>query len=147
MTWTYDNFDLSTTSDTGRLNSVRLLIGDTDTTDQLVQDEEIIFALGENNDDVYLASSWLCRVISAKFARLVDTQLDGVLEAKYGQRAKQYALLAVQMESLGRKSSGRALGVSAGGISKTVMEAVDADPDRPVPAFRMGQFDNPDTSE
>ena len=34
MAWTYDETDLVTTTSSGRLNVVRLLIGDTDTNDQ-----------------------------------------------------------------------------------------------------------------
>ena len=41
MAWSYDATDLGTGTASGRLNSVRLLVGDTDTTDQQVQNEEI----------------------------------------------------------------------------------------------------------
>jgi hypothetical protein len=37
MAWSYDETDLGTTTASGRLNSVRLLLGDTDTNDQQVQ--------------------------------------------------------------------------------------------------------------
>ena len=39
MAWTYDETDLDKTTTSGRLNVVRLLIGDTDTNDQLVKNE------------------------------------------------------------------------------------------------------------
>ena len=35
MAWSYEETDLTTDTDTGRLNSVRLLVGDTDELDQL----------------------------------------------------------------------------------------------------------------
>jgi len=54
--WSYSVTDLNTTTASGRLNSVRLLVGDTDTSDQLVQDEEINFALAQANDNVYYAA-------------------------------------------------------------------------------------------
>lgn len=116
MSWSYDPTLLNTTSASGRLNSVRLLVGDTDTTDQLVQNEEIVFALSQSGDNVYTAAAWVCRVIAAKFSRLVDTELSGALSASYSDKAKHYQLLAVQVETLGKKYSGRALGVSAGGL-------------------------------
>ena len=45
MAWTYDETDLDKTTTSGRLNVVRLLIGDTDTNDQLVKNEEIIYVI------------------------------------------------------------------------------------------------------
>ena len=47
MAWSYDPTDLNTTTASGRLNTVRLLVGDTDTTDQQVQNEEVTFSLTE----------------------------------------------------------------------------------------------------
>ena len=37
MSWSYDATNLTTNTDAGRLNSVRLLLGDTDTSDQQLQ--------------------------------------------------------------------------------------------------------------
>lgn len=147
MAWSYNSSDLNTTATSGRLNSVRLLIGDTDTNDQLTQDEEIFFALTQNGNNVYYAAAWACRIISAKFSRLVDTQLDGALQASYSDRSKQYTLLATQMEALGKRVSGRALGVSAGGISQAAMGVVEANTDRVAPQFTVDQFDNPEAGD
>ena len=41
MAWSYDPTDLDTTTASGRLNTVRLLVGDTDTLDQQKENEEI----------------------------------------------------------------------------------------------------------
>jgi hypothetical protein len=147
MAWSYNSSDLNTTAASGRLNSVRLLIGDTDTNDQLTQDEEIFFALAQNGNNVYYAAAWACRIVSAKFSRLVDTQLDGALQASYSDRSKQYTLLATQMEALGKRVSGRALGVSAGGISQAAMGVANANDDRVAPQFAVNQFDNPEAGE
>lgn len=142
MSWSYSATDLNTTTSSGRLNSVRLLVGDTDTTDQLVQNEEITFALAQVGDNIYYAGSWVCRVIAAKFSRMVNTQLDGALSADYSDRAKQFQQLATQIEAQGKKTSGKALGVFGGGISVADMFVVSQDPDRVPPAFTIGQFDN-----
>jgi hypothetical protein len=142
MAWSYSASDLNTTTASGRLNSVRLLVGDTDTSDQLVQNEEITFALGQANDNIYYAAAWVCRSIAAKFSRMVDTQLDGALQASYSDRAKQYQQLAVQVENQGKKTSGKSLGVFAGGISNAGMAVANEDPDRVKPAFSINQFDN-----
>lgn len=147
MSWSYDVSDLNTTTSSGRLNSVRLLVGDTDTSDQLVQNEEIVFALSQANDNVYYAAGWTCRVIAAKFSRMVDTQLDGALQASYSDRAKQYQQLASQVEAQGKKTSGKSLGAFGGGISVSDVSVVNSDTDRIKPAFSIGQFDNVEAGE
>lgn len=144
MSWSYTPSDLNTTTASGRLNTVRLLVGDTDSTDELVQNEEILFALSQTGDNVYYAAVWICRAVAAKFSRLVTTNLDGALSANYSDRAKQYNQLAIQIEAQGKKTSGKALGVSAGGISVAAMGVANSDPDRVKPAFGVNQFDNPE---
>jgi len=96
MSWSYDPNNLSTTTSSGRLNTVRLIVGDTETTDQLIQNEEIAFSLSQSNDNVYYAASLVCRLIAAKFSRLVDTSLDNAISAKYSTRAKQYQQLGLR---------------------------------------------------
>jgi len=141
--WTYDPTDLGTDTVSGRLNSVRLLVGDTDTSDQQLQNSEIEFALTQNTDNVYNAASWLCGILVAKYSRMVDTQLDGALEGKYSNRVAQYGKLAVQLAEMGRRSGGLSLGVSGGGISISAMESAASNTDRPKSRFYVGQFDNP----
>ena len=142
MSWSYSPSDLNTTTASGRLNSVRLLVGDTDSADQLVQNEEIMFGLSQANNNVYYAAAWVCRTVAAKFSRMVDTTLDGALSGKYSTRAKQFQQLATQIEAQGKKTSGKALGVFAGGISSSAMGVANADPDRVMPEFGVDQFDN-----
>ena len=77
MSWSYDPTDLDTTTASGRLNTVRLLVGDTDTIDQQVQDEEVTFALSENGNNVYYSGAWIARAIASKYSRQVTTQLSG----------------------------------------------------------------------
>ena len=90
MAWSYDPTDLDTTTASGRLNTVRLLVGDTDTVDQQAQNEEITFALSENGNNVYYSGAWVARLISAKYSRQVTTQLSGALSADYSDLARQY---------------------------------------------------------
>lgn len=142
MAWSYDPSNLSTTTDAGRLNIVRLLIGDTITADQQMQDAEITFSLAQNGDSTYMAASWACRTLASKFARMVTTQLDGALSANYSDLMAHYQQLADTLEYQG-KTSGAALGVLAGGITKTSVEAARADTNRIENAFRMDQFKNP----
>jgi glycerate-2-kinase len=142
MAWSYDPTDLDNTTASGRLNIVRLLVGDTDTVDQQVQNEEITFGLSENNNNIYLSASWIARAISSKYSRLVTTSLDGALSADYSDLAKQYQTLADQLEYQG-KTNGASVGILAGGITKTQVEGVRANTNRIEGSFRRDRFKNP----
>lgn len=146
MSWSYDPTDLDTSTASGRLNTSRLLVGDTDTLDQQVQNEEITFALSENGDNVYFAASWLARVIASKYSRQVTTQLDGALSANYSDLAKQYMMLSDSLEYQG-KTSGASIGVMAGGITKSGITAVRANTNRIEGSFRRDRFRNPPSYE
>lgn len=142
MAWSYDETDLGTTTASGRLNSVRLLLGDTDTNDQQVQNEEINFGLAQTNNNVYFAAAWCARVVAAKYSRQINTSLDGALSADYTDLAKQYTTLAESLEYQGKKA-GAVVGIKAGGISKTAVDVVRANTDRIMPSFRRDRFRNP----
>ena len=143
MAWTYDATNLDKSTSTGRLNVVRLLVGDTDTNDQLVKNEEITFALSESNNNVYFAGSWAASTIAAQFARKVTTKLDGALSAEYSDLARQYKALSADLREQGQKYSMSSGSLRAGGISTAAVKAAQALTDRPDPAFSKGQFDNP----
>ena len=69
MAWSYDPTDLDTTTASGRLNTVRLLVGDTETLDQQTQNEEIVFSLSENGNNTYYSAAWIARAIASKYSR------------------------------------------------------------------------------
>ena len=140
--WSYDPTNLDTGTVAGRLNATRLLVGDTQTLDQQVQDEEVTFALSQNNNNIYFAGGWVARVISSKYSRKVNTELSGALKADYSDLASQYSTLADSLEYQG-KTSGAVIGVLAGGITVARTAAVRANTNRVKPAFRKGQFNNP----
>lgn len=144
MTWSYDETSLGTSTAAERKNAVRLLVGDTNTSDQQVQDEEITFALSQTGDNIYFAASWVAGVIASLYSRKVDTDIDGDLSAKYSDLAKQYRILSVDLRQKAQKYSGNSLGVYAGGISITEINAVRDNTDRPTPFARMDRFTNPE---
>ena len=133
MSWSYDPTDLNTTTASGRLNSVRLLVGDTDTLDQQKAHEEITFALAETGNNVYYAGAWTARAIASKYSRQVNTEISGALKADYSDLAAQYKTLADSLEYQG-KTSGASVGVLAG---------VRADTNRIEGSFRRDRFKNP----
>jgi len=142
MSWSYDPSDLDTTTVSGRLNTVRLLVGDTITSDQQVQNEEILFSLSEKLDNVYEAAAWISRTIASKYARLVDTTIDGSLSSKYSDLRSQYSSLAENLDSQARKNT-NVLGVVAGGVRISEVVNVRQDTDRIPSSFTMDQFKNP----
>lgn len=136
MTWTYTN------PATSARDAVRFLLGDTDTTDQRVSDEEIAFALAQTGNSTYGAAALCARALAGKYATLVDTTVETV-STKYSQLRDAFSKLATQLEAQGKRYTG-ALGIpAAGGISITDMESAREDTDRVPTAFNMGQFDNP----
>ena len=139
--FTYDIDDLGTTTASGRRNSVRFLVGDTDVLDVQAKDEEIAFALAQSSDNIYEAAAFVCRTIAAKYSRRVDTDLDGALSASYSDLYAHYISLADSLEAEAKKQNG--LGVKAGGISKAAISVVRQDTDRVAPSFRRDRFRNP----
>jgi hypothetical protein len=142
MAFTYDDADLNTNTPSGRLNSTRLLLGDTNPLEPQVQDAEVVFSLSQNADGVYLSAAWLARVVAMKYAREVDLDLDGVLSVSNSQASKAYSDLAKELEYQA-KVVGSRLGVYAGGMTKTSISGVRADTNRIEPSFRRDQFRNP----
>ncbi len=142
MAWSYDATNLGTANAAERINSVRLLVGDTDTNDQQVQNEEITFALNQTNDNVYYAAAWAARTIAAQYSRRVTQNLSGALSADYSDLQDHYTSLAETLEHQGKKS-GAVLGIKAGGISIATVDNVRQNTDRVPPSFRRDRFKNP----
>lgn len=140
MTWFYGNSP-STSTDDGRRDSVRVLIGDTDSSDQQITDEEILFALTENSKNVYFAAAQSARMIASKYARLVNVEFEGV-STDYHQRQDHYQKLALVLDQ-DAKSKGGALGSPvAGGIRVDQVEGAQEDSSRVHSSFKKGQFDH-----
>lgn len=149
MAWSYDPNNLDNTTAEGRKNTVRLLIGDTDTNDQQLQDEEINYSLSLNNDDIYSSAIWSCRNIAAIYARRVTTEVDGALKAEYSSLKKHYESLAKTIDET-KKSLAPTLGSYFGGTTEAQKVALFESPTRNKPSFYVGQWDyyNPyDTEE
>lgn len=135
MSWSYSGDPSS--SD---LDAVRFLVQDTDTTDQLVQDEEITWALTQGGG-IYSAAALVAGTIAAQFARAADKETVGKVSVSYTKRAEYYFKLE---DDLKKKAATQDLPLPyAGGISVSDMETVVSNEDRVKPNFRIGQTDNP----
>lgn len=133
MTWTYTNDPSSV-----QLDELRLLIGDIDSADPQLTDEELNYLLSSEGS-VRPAAMEAVRLLLAYYARLVDKSV-GDLRLSYSQRKDQYEGLLAQLQY---QTALRTAGPLIGGISKGRKETVDANPDRVAPAFRRDQFDHP----
>lgn len=134
MTWTYGGDPSANSRD-----AVRFLIGDTDTTDQQISDEEIAYLLSTEGSDVNRAAARAVRSIMAKYARLVDKSV-GDLRVSYSQRLAAYKELASELEDRATRRAGAA--VFAGGISQSQKDTIYEDSDRVGPYFYREQFDD-----
>lgn len=142
MSWSYDPTDLDNNTSTGRINSVRFLVGDTDISDQQVSNEEITFSLDIAGDNIYGAASIVANALASKYSRLVDVELDGALKESLSQLSKNYFNLSIKLKDEGKKS-GSSFGVVAGGILITKMNINNLKTNRVKPAFYKDQFKNP----
>lgn len=135
MAWTYTGDPADSPRD-----AVRFYVGDTNFNDQLLQDEEIAFALTHSADPL-AAAARCARALASKFSSLVDEKFE-TIDNKFSQRAKAFHALAGRLERDVKRYGG--LGTPlAGGISIAAVDAARMDLDRPQSAFREGQFSIP----
>lgn len=128
---------------TDLIRKVRFLIGDLDSDDYEVSDENVVFSLEESGNDVYLAASICARAISSKYIGFGKVTFDGVSTDK-SEVYKAFNELARRLEKQSKKYGSSSLGLPiAGGISISDIDSVNENTDRPRPAFNVGQFRNP----
>jgi hypothetical protein len=131
------------TGTSAAINNVRFLIGDTDSTDYAITNDNILFALAQASNDVYLAASICARALAAKYANLVDTRFESV-SSNYSQLQDNYNQLAMRLERQSKKFAANGLGIPlAGGISISEIDSVESDTDRVPSKFRRDQYANP----
>ncbi|KKK55652.1 hypothetical protein LCGC14_3072400 [marine sediment metagenome] len=131
MSFTYDGDPAA--SD---LEAVRFEIGDTDSTDQLMQDAEIEYTIDEE-ETIFGAAARCCETLSRKFAREADRQL-GTLSVALSDKSTAFKELAeiIRAKEVG---SGK---VYTGGISKAEKDVDIADTDLVQPTFVKGSMNN-----
>jgi hypothetical protein len=134
VTWTYDA--TSTGFSGSQVNRVRLEIGDTMSTDPLLENEEITYAGTLEGSDLSV-SARCCEFIVAKFSRKADME-EGKLSIKLSQRAASYQKKADEL----RMRDSTTAAPYAGGISIADKESTNADTDRVAPSFFRGMMDN-----
>lgn len=135
MTFTYSSTSIAT-----NLAKVRLQIGDTDSNDPLLTDEEINYVLGRYAD-VDRATYECAKVILAgpKVARAVDRNGTG-FSASRSQRFQHLKDIVTQWG----KASKLSAGLSFTGASASTKTSLESDTDYQPAAFERGLHDNND---
>ena len=119
-------------------DAVRFLIGDTDTCEQLLQDGEITYLLGQYNNTPLNAAVRACEAVMVKFARLVDESV-GSVRMSYSQRLKSYQTIQTMLRN---RLATEDAAPFAGGISIAQEQVTDANADRVRPAFTRNMMKN-----
>jgi hypothetical protein len=97
LTWSYTGNPASSSKD-----AVRFLIGDTDTSDQLLSNEEIDYTITQSGS-IYQAAHDSAYAIASTFARMASSKSVGDLSLSYNDRATTYYQVADRMLQLQAK--------------------------------------------
>lgn len=130
MTWTYDP-TLATDRD-----KIRTLIGDTNTADQLLTDEQIAYMLAQT-PQVDLAAAECCDLILAKLARDIDRSNIG-MSSQRSQKVQHYQDLAQRL----RAKAGTLSQTYVGGLSLAEKDELNDDADYVPMPFAVGRDEN-----
>lgn len=133
MSWSFDD-TLSTDRDL-----VRILIGDTNTNDQLMSNESIdkVLTLQTN---VNLAAARCCEMIAAKYARQVNTT-NMSLSVQAADRYAHYIELATTLRDQDVSEAIQYATIKPGGLTISEKNTLDADTDARQPSFSIGMDD------
>lgn len=138
MTWTYSDPSASDK------DAVRLLIGDTDTDDQQLSDEEIEYLLTQYTN-VYRAASLAAKTLAAKYSRQVGSSIE-TLRVFAADRYKQYMDLSGKLNTEYKRQGAGGLGTPiVTGVSQSDIALVESDEDRVKSAFKKEMFDIQET--
>lgn len=125
-------------------DTVRLLIGDTNTTSAMFQDEEINAVLAIQTN-VMLAAALMADSAAGKYSRSVSFSVEG-LSIQNSQKAEGYRKLAESLRAQAASGNGiGGVGINTiggtpfvGGISKDEMHTQESDTDRVDSMFGVG---------
>jgi hypothetical protein len=122
---------------------VRILIGDTDDSNQLLDDDQVALLTASFSSST-LAAAACADALAAKFSRSVTFSVEG-LSIQNSQKAANYRALAQRLRAQAVLNDPGALGASVLGVSKGEMDAVDDNTDRTPSRFKVGMSDYPGT--
>ena len=120
------------------LYTVRRLIGDVRQSDQLLTDQEILWAISEYSNE-WLAAAECARNIYAGFSVQIDL-VQGELKTNYSNRARAFKILAIDLETRGMSRGGVTAYVGGTSVTDKISNALDTD--RVPPSFVIAWADN-----
>lgn len=141
MAWTYGGDPASNARD-----AIRFLIGDTDTTDQLLNDDEIAWVNNEVTGSdtattgLYDVSYRCCLIVASKFSRMADKSV-GDLRVDMSQKAKGYRDQASELKELAARE-GLVPTPYLGGMTISDKDIDRDNSDMVQPLFWQRQFDD-----
>lgn len=133
MGWSYSYNPQNSAKD-----QVRFLVGDTDESDPLLDDREILYLLAQYNNAPINAAIRACEAIMGKFARMVNEQVGGV-KIDFTERIKSMDYLK---RALIQRIATEDIQPYAGGISISDMIQVAQNTDRPCPPMTLHEMEN-----
>lgn len=136
MTWSYSGDPANS-----ELDQVRFLVNDTDRDDQLLQDEEIDWAISQQST-VTLAAALCLRALANRFSRMVTRKI-GDLWVSCSDMAPAFAARAEELDPGGATSAVPLALPSFGGLSHDEKDTLDSDTDAVQPSFSRGMNDYP----
>ena len=145
MAWTYGGDPSANARD-----AIRFLIGDTDTNDQLLNDDEIAWVNNEVTGSdtattgMYDASYRCCLIIASKFSRMADKAV-GDLRVDMSQKAKGYREQAAELKELAARE-GLVPTPYLGGMTISDKDIDRDNSDMVEPSFWQTQFDDKGTT-
>lgn len=125
------------------IDLVRLMVGDTDESNQLFTDDQIT-ALTASYSSPSLAAAAVADGLAAKYSRSVTFSVSG-LTIQNSQKSANYRLLAQRLRANAILTDDGGLGASVLGVSKSDMETNDENLDRTPSRFKVGMSDYPGT--
>lgn len=134
MTWSYTGLPGSRSID-----MVRLLIGDTQETEQQLSDEEIQVCI-DNTSSNYFAAAQACLILQAKYAKDIGSTIESI-RIFAGDRQEHYRKLADSLLNNSIRFGAILVGDPIiTGDSKSEIDTVDSDTDRVGDLFSKEQF-------
>ena len=116
-------------------DKVRFLVGDTDNDNPMLSDNEVGFALSENNNDIYMSAAYLCEALAAGFARDVNYRFS-TLWLNAGDAYEHFTRRAQQLRRDADSATGQPIFTMGEGTDEDAPEI-----------FWYGMHDNPPTPQ
>ena len=136
MTWSYNPADLST----NEVDQIRVEIGDTDTNRQLLQNEEIAWAISQERN-LWAAAARCCEMISRLQLSKADVRIGRAMQVAYTKMSEQY-------DGMARRLRMKAMGTVVpyvGGMNVADKLALAGNSALVAPIFEKNMMENPNT--